>query len=671
MDTPAPPDGYVMASGTPPPPPGYELQSAEVPRASPITAKAKDQSYDFSAKEIGRQVGNAARAIGGGLSSIVGVVNDPLVTGLNKAAKSFGSDFHFGTAHEAADRLLDAAHVPKEDLRNDLERGASRVEEGLAATAGGIGLGNALAGSANAGMSTLGNALRSAPAGQAAASTSGAVAGQLAATAGGGAGAQTLAQLAGGALVPSSGVYSNTLKRALRGSEENIPAIAKRVADFKAVGATPTVGQAAGTDRTRAFESILAKTPGAGSVMRGAAEKQAQQAATGVDKIAGKLAPATDNMGAGRAIERGINGPGGFIENFKTKSGELYDKVEQYLPKGTPIPAQNTLKTLAEITKPVQGMEQTVGFLMDKSIGSLSEKFSNDLQNNAKMGRGNTVPYDGIKKLRTVIGDKLASTPNDDLGRPNLNKLYGSLTEDMKNAAYSDPQAKAAWDRANKYYKVGQKRLTEVSGVVDKAGGTEGIFKAATSGTKDGNSTFKAVMQSLPKDAQRTVSATIIRKLGQANPGVQNAEGDVFSMGTFLTNWNKLSPAARSTMIDRFGPDFRKNMDSLSRVTDNVKSGSKYISNPSGTAGANENIKALYGTLGASGAALYAHQPLLAGAIVGGAATVAGANNMVARAMTSPKTVEYLMQMNKRLPSQAGNLSTTLNNLYRQRFPQQ
>ena len=629
-------------------------------RKSPSAIKS---GYDFSAKEIGRQSANAARAVGSGLSSLVGVVNDPLVMGLNKAAKSFGSDFRFGTAHEAADRLLDAAGVPKEDLRNGLERGAARVEEGLAGTVGGIGVGKALAGSANAGVSALGRALSAAPGGQAAASTSGAIAGQLAQSAGGGAGAQTLAQLAGGMVAPGSGIGSNAVKGALRGGEGNLAKMEQTLADFKAVGATPTVGQLTGNNRTRAFESILAKTPGSGSVMRGAAEKQAQQAATGVDKIAGKLAPSTDNMGAGRAIERGINGPGGFIENFKTKSSELYDKVEQYLPKNTPIPAQNTLKTLAEITKPIKGMEQTGGVLMDKSIGELADKFSSDLQNNARMGRGNTVPYDGIKKLRTMIGDKLAGTPNDDLSRPNLNKLYGSLTKDMKNAAYSDPEAKAAWDRANTYYKAGQKRLSEVSGVVEKAGGTENIFKAATSGTKDGNSTFKAVMQSLPKDAQRTVSATIIRKLGQANPGVQNAEGDVFSMGTFLTNWNKLSPAARSTMIDRFGPSFRKNMDSLARVTDNVKSGSKYISNPSGTAGASANIGALSSAVTAAATG----HPLVAAGI----GALAGTANISGRAMTSPKTVNYLMEMNKRMPSQAGNVATTLNNLYRQRFPQQ
>ncbi len=73
--------------------------------------------------------------------------------------------------------------------------------------------------------------------------------------------------------------------------------------------------------------------------------------------------------------------------------------------------------------------------------------------------------------------------------------------------------------------------------MVEKNGGPEKVFQAAMSGTKDGATTLRAVMRSLPEDGQKAVSAAVIKRMGLANPGAQNAAGDAFSPNTFLTNW--------------------------------------------------------------------------------------------------------------------------------------
>lgn len=59
---------------------------------------------------------------------------------------------------------------------------------------------------------------------------------------------------------------------------------------------------------------------------------------------------------------------------------------------------------------------------------------------------------------------------------------------------------------------------------------------------------------SLPQDDRAIVAGTIIRRLGRAAPGAQDAAGEAFSAATFLTNWNRMSPEARD-VIARSGLD--------------------------------------------------------------------------------------------------------------------
>lgn len=110
--------------------------------------------------------------------------------------------------------------------------------------------------------------------------------------------------------------------------------------------------------------------------------------------------------------------------------------------------------------------------------------------------------------------------------------------------------------RANNYYKMSASRLDQLERVVDKNGGPEKVYAAAMSGTKDGGTTLRAVMQALDQEGQRAVTGAVLKRMGLASAGQQGAEGAEFSAQTFLTNWNKLSPEARRALFDRYGPSF-------------------------------------------------------------------------------------------------------------------
>jgi len=246
------------------------------------------------------------------------------------------------------------------------------------------------------------------------------------------------------------------------------------------------------------------------------------------------------------------------------------------------------------------------------------------------------LPYEALKKLRTVVGQEIENAGlMSDVPRSKWRALYGALAQDMRAAAEeAGPEAVQAWSRANTYTRTMLNRMDDIASVVDKNGGGEKIYLAAMSGTKDGGTTLRKVMQSLDKGGQRAITAAVIKRMGMATPGQQNSAGDVFSSQTFVTNWNRVSPEAKRALFDRHGPKFSEHMDKIARVASSIKDGSKVFANPSGTA--NRGLAFTYaGSL--AGAVLSGQAGAAAGLVGAGAAA-----NVTARALTSPVFVAWL-----------------------------
>lgn len=218
--------------------------------------------------------------------------------------------------------------------------------------------------------------------------------------------------------------------------------------------------------------------------------------------------------------------------------------------------------------------------------------------------------------------------------------------------------AVAAAKRANNYTRAAAERVEQIQRVIDKNGGPEAVFNAALQGSKDGGSTLRGVMQSLPKEGQRAVTAAVVKRMGMATPGAQGAEGDVFSAATFLTNWNKFSPEARRALFDRHGPQFSRDMDRVARIADNIKTGAKVYANPSGTANRAAAMSyAISIPLSIGQAAVTGHYWPIVATIGGGVAA-----NVAARAMTSPLVVGWLAN-STRMP--IGSINASIQSLMR------
>lgn len=652
-------------------------------------APARPRTLADEASEAGRSATLAGRSVAKGVAAIPDIFLAPAAALVNRGMDAAGVDprHHQMTLNDVFDQGWKEAALPTP--ANSTERVVDRIEQGLGGVVGGNVAGAVLRGTASPVAQAVGQSIAANPAVQVVgAGTSGAASG-LAHEAGAGPGGELAAGLAG-ALVPAAPAgIAEMFRQAMRGGESGRQRVAQAVADFEAAGASPTVGQATGSKANQFLESTLSRTPGASGVMSRNADTQAGNIQQGVEAIASKLAPAAEPAKAGLAIERGISGQGGFVDRFKQNASNLYDQLDKYLPQTARVPVENTRAALAELTSGIPGAPATSRFFVNGKVADIARAVDADTvgpmaplnrpdvvsevqrrqfaaaDQNAAIDRTNGIrealglkpkpgvdpnaeipqlldaatdgrlPYAALKKLRTLVGEEL-SNPSlaSDVKSSAWNKLYQGLSADMKGAAeQAGPEAQQAWSRANTYFRAGQKRIESLDRVVGKAGGPEAVFNAATSGTKDGAFTIRNVMQSLEPDQQKVLSATVLRRLGAATPGTATEQGE-FSINSFLTNWNRLSPQAKNTLFDRYAPSFRDDIDSLSRTAGNFRQAQRSGANPSGTGQAVANNAALTGfTL----AALTGR----AGAAAG-IAGAAGTANLAARAMTSPTVVRFL-----------------------------
>lgn len=582
--------------------------------------KGKAASTEAGYSPTKRGLGLGARATLDGVAGVADFVASPVRAAFELAGKPQA------TYGDLAGRLSDRLGLPRPN--SGMERVQSDVGRALAGTGVTMGVGAALPAT-----SRLGAFLTAQPGAQAVGAGAGAGASGAVRESGGSQGAQIGAGLLG-SLLPGVGAATGAagIRGLARGGEQGRVAMEGRIRDFGSLGATPSVGQATQRWPMQGMESLLAGGPTSGGVMARFAEQQADQIGTGLQTRANAISPNASAERAGRAVEKGA-------ELFKSNVGAtkraLYWQADRLVPASTPVPLQNTWQEVVRLTTPNPGAAATTAAMVNPKVAALRQTLEQDLA-----AGGGQVTYDALKRIRTEVGEALGDySLVSDTPTREYKALYAALSRDMETAAASQgPAAVAAAKRANNFTRAAAERLETLSRVVDKNGGPERVFAAVMSGTRDGGTTLRSVLQSLPQDGQKALTAAVIKRMGLANPGAQDAAGETFSAATFLTNWNKVSPEAKRALFDRYGPSFARNVEKIGKVAQNIRDGSKVFSNPSGTANRGAAI-GYYASLPAAAAA---------GALGAGAAPFVGlvltgiSANVAARMMTSPKLVQWL-----------------------------
>lgn len=598
---------------------------------SPLWEATKD-----TAREVGRQFSVGARAAAEGIGNTLDFFGEPLARGLE--AVGLPEQQRFAAL---ANRGADAVGLARPQAKDQMSYAATR---GIAGAIGGVGVGQQLARTGLPVVAAVGEGLAAQPGVQMVSGGTGAASAEAARQNGAGARGQMIAGLVGGiAPVAAAPAAAAGVRGALRGGEAGRERVAEQINNFATVGATPSVGQATNAWRNMSAESLLSGAPTSAGVMAARAERQAEQIGAGLRSKAEALSKNPSAENAGRAIERGADL---FARNVRAMRNALYWQADRQIPQSTVLPLARTRQALDSMTTPTPGAENTTRLLINPklssapshhSAGGIREALEADIAAAQQQGMAG-IPYSAARDLRSRIGRELEDfTLSADKPTAEYRRLYAALSADLEDAAKrAGPDAERAMRRANNYFKASADRLATIERVIDRNGGPERVYNAVMAGTQDGATVLRSVMRSLPKDGQRAVTAAVIKRMGLATPGAQDAAGEAFSAATFLTNWNKVSPEARRALFDVHGPAFARDMDRIAAVAETIKSGSKVYANPSGTA--NRVGAYTYGSA-ISGAALTGQPGTVAGLLLGGLGA-----NVAARILTRPATVHFLAE---------------------------
>lgn len=444
---------------------------------------------------------------------------------------------------------------------------------------------------------------------------------------GAGPGGQLAAALAGG-LAPAALLQGGaaSVRGAVRGRSGQ--GMRDTIGDFEALGTTPSVGQASGNNNLQGVENLLAGAPTSSGVMRRFAEGQGDDIARNLGARSRALTADPTRQNAGAAIEKGV---AAFKGDVTARRRALYDAVDQLVPSDTPVRLDRTNAELARLTAVDPGAPASAASMIPDEVTQLARNIVSDLGDG-----GAALPYQTFKDLRSNLGNGLFDfTLTPDRATSQLRGVYRAMGDDIEAAVQAQGgKAPDALARANAYFKFTQEQLKQLERVVNKAGGPEKVYNAVMAGAGEGGTTLKRVMEALPDDGKKSLTAAVLNRMGRPTPGQAGLPAEQFSPGTFMTNWSKLSDEARRELFGHYGPGFAKDMDQIARVADNIKSGSQVFANPSGTG----NRAAAY----TYGAALVASLMDVTGTTT---AQLIGAGlgaNGGARLLTNPRFVKWL-----------------------------
>ena len=562
-------------------------------------------------KGSGSRVVDAGNAVGTGyfrgLTALAGLPVDTVANVLDLGKAALGAPYTALTGKPAPDMLQ-----PRD--RRDVMGSSAWLSEQARKTSGGRVMLDAINPEYQGGyLQTIGGALAGvnnpATAGQAVNQGINSVAGGVAGKAVYDATGNTALAIAAGmspTAIQSAG--SEALKFGIRGGESGRKAMEQRIQDLKAAGVDkPTMGLASGNQLIGGVENLLQNTPGAVGVMRTARDGAINGMQAKSTQAASLASNNRGSLESGVAIQKGIEN---FKQDFKAKQETLYNRMDASIPPQAPVNVAGTKATMSQLNADIPGAVELSKQFKNARIAGIAKAVDVDtapatptLMNPS--GGGGTLPFEAVKKTRTLVGGELADNSLiNTVSRDKWSSLYGALSGDMKQAAtQAGPQASKAFNRATDYTRAGIERLDRVAPIYNRDA-PEQSFQMLNRTLGDNVSTLQAVKKTLPAGARGTVAGTVIERLGTATPGQQNAAGSGWSPETFLTNWNKMKPQARNELLSGFpnAAQVKRDISAVAEATSMMRDSSKLWANPSGT-GANLAARGLLGAVGIGGAA--------------------------------------------------------------------
>ena len=436
----------------------------------------------------------------------------------------------------------------------------------------------------------------------------------------GGAEGSTLAErgqnaLIGGVAGGALGRVGQNVQNALSNRARAVPATggpvtgaqAQQAADRQSIDLIPAVTGGTTTQRltSGARQGFISDRPIAGAV-----ERMEGQAAAARGRASAAAGQAVDAVDAGELVRRGAQ-----VYSRRTSQigGNLYDRADRM--------AGNVKLPLPKAT---QALDDEIAAL-EQSPTADTSGLLNDLRTlRSQIGQGQfSIP--GIRAMRTdlrqeIVAQGLRYSPSDAIYSRVLKAAEEDLIGGLRQAGRDN--AANALQTATRFWR---QRVETIDEVLDPLLGKnaprrgEQILAAVERLAKpDSGSSVNLgrLMRAMPNNEASAVRATIINRLGRPTAGASEVDRAGFSFSTFLTNWNNMSPRARSALFPRQSVDA---LNDLATISSRVKA-----------AGASANTSNTSGALisqGAISGGLFYLDPLVA---AGGALSQYGFGKLLA-----------------------------------------
>jgi len=397
---------------------------------------------------------------------------------------------------------------------------------------------------------------------------------------------------------------------------------------FDRAGVRPTAGAVTSSRPIQMVEQALANTPGSGGRMQIVAATQADQFAQRADDLANRFGEPLPPQGAGEVIREASRAA---TQRFEQRQEELYDRAFSHIGSQT---ATHTPHTSDYLYRLLDERMQAGGSRNDILLPII-----NKVQSIVKAG-AKGIPFEDFRRLRTDIGRMTKVRPQGMSESAQIDKirgLYAVLTKDMQGAArQAGPHAERALAVADRYTRFNLTVNQKLWQKLENTQVDELAYRYAVQGAQHGGSRLAKLRRNFTADEWDTVAATVFDQLGKAQPHVRGAAelggaAKDFSLNTFLTHWEKLSPEARLIL---FGG--KRYAGLTPAINDLVKSMSaaKDVGRMANTSGTARQLLTAGQYAAAGSAALAGQFHVAAGILVGPWVT--------ARLMTSPRFIRML-----------------------------
>lgn len=417
-------------------------------------------------------------------------------------------------------------------------------------------------------------------------------------------------------------------KAAIGGGKQ---AAQRLVEAFRRLTVTPPAGAASGSRAVGTVEKMLETTPSSSAIMQRNAEKILEQTKAAAETLAARFGTVKTPLGAGETIKAAAVRA---AERFGFKQEKVYQEAFELVGADTAVGA-NSVRALRET------MMEELGRAPQSLQGTLGRSISMLRAIEADAAEG--IPFSALRQIRTNVGRDIAAPQlSGSSGAQNeaLKRIYGALTEDMSAAArQAGPAAAKKLAVADRFTRIYMNTAAKTMEKINRFDADERAYNFVISATKDGVQMLSRLKRHFTPEEWDTVAATVLGRMGLARPGAQNVAGDAFSVNTFLTNWNRISPEAKKLLFggERY-KDLAPVLDDLVRVVGSLKQMEK-LTNTSNTGRNMIAWMTMQTLVGGAGGAALGGDPQSVG--VGILATII-APRLAARLITSPRFVRWL-----------------------------